>query len=354
MSKVLLEVEGLTKHYRVSSSFFSSGIDLVHAVDGLSFSIEEGTTFALVGESGCGKTTVTKVLLRLEQPTSGAVRFRNKLVHELKAKDLQEYKRTVQAVFQDPYSSMNPRMRVLDIVGEPLQVHERLRGKALRLRVAEILANVGLSQTAADLYPHQFSGGQRQRIAIARALALRPKLIILDEPVSGLDVSIRAQILNLLVDLQRDHGLSYLLISHDLAIVEHLSHKVGVMYVGKLVETASKDDFYRQPLHPYSQALLAAVPQPDPDLPMSATVVGEVASSINPPAGCRFHPRCPIYQDSEVCRSSEPELRDIQAGHAVACHKAERQDGALSFSETDIRRKSRDTISGAKAARPGQ
>ena len=332
MADPLLQVEDLTKHYRAAGAFFSAGGGLVRAVDGISFAIEEGRTFALVGESGCGKTTVTKVLLRLERPTGGVVRFRNKVVHELEGQDLRDYKRAVQAVFQDPYSSLNPRMRVRNIVADPLQIHEGLKGPVLRARVAELLADVGLSPTAAELYPHQFSGGQRQRIAIARALALRPKLMILDEPVSGLDVSIRAQILNLLVDLQRSYGLSYLLISHDLAIVEHMSDDVGVMYVGKLVELATKDEFFGAPLHPYSKALLAAVPHPNPEIPMSATVAGEVASPINPPSGCRFHPRCPIYDNSRSCREAEPDWRAIQAGHRVACHKV--AAGGVSVSPT--------------------
>ena len=323
MADLILEVDNLTKHYRAAGSFFSSGTRLVRAVDGVSFAIEEGSTFALVGESGCGKTTITKVLLRLEEPTSGVVRFRDKVVHDLTGPDLRAYKRTVQAVFQDPYSSMNPRMRVIDIIAEPLKVHENLGGAALRDRIGELLTDVGLSPTAAALYPHQFSGGQRQRIAIARALALRPKLMILDEPVSGLDVSIRAQILNLLADLQKNYGLSYLLISHDLAIVEHMSHTVGVMYVGKLVELTSKDVFYSGPLHPYSKALLASVPQPDPDLPMAATVAGEVASPINPPPGCRFHPRCPMYGESPICREHEALWRAARPDHWVACHKVE-------------------------------
>ena len=291
-------------------------------MDGVSFSVDEGTTFALVGESGCGKTTVTKVLLRLEEPTSGVVRFAGRVVHELSGQDLKNYTRSVQAVFQDPYSSLNPRSRVLEIIGEPLQIHEGLRGAALRARVAELLTEVGLSPTVADRYPHQFSGGQRQRIAIARALSLRPRLMILDEPVSGLDVSIRAQILNLLVDLQERHGLSYILISHDLAVVEHMSHKVAVMYAGRLAELATKDGLYDEALHPYSAALLASVPHPDPDIPMSAPVSGEVASPINPPSGCRFHPRCPIYDDAEACRGRQPEWRELRHEHFVACHKA--------------------------------
>jgi oligopeptide/dipeptide ABC transporter ATP-binding protein len=218
-------------------------------------------------------------------------------------------------------------MRVIDVIAEPLRIHERMGGRALRNRVAELLGNVGLSPGSADLYPHQFSGGQRQRIAIARALALRPKLIILDEPVSGLDVSIRAQILNLLRDLQQSEGLTYLLVSHDLAIVRHMSHKVGVMYAGKLVELAPTEQFYREPLHPYSKALLVAVPQPDPDVPMAARLEGEVASPINPPSGCRFHPRCPIYQGTPECRDIDPAFREVRLAHRAACHKVEAEVG---------------------------
>jgi peptide/nickel transport system ATP-binding protein len=323
MAGPLLEVEGLTKYYRAAGSFFSLGKNLVRAVDGVSFSVDEGSTFALVGESGCGKTTVTKVLLRLEEPTSGVVRFRGQVVHELSGQDLKDYTRSVQAVFQDPYSSLNPRSRVLEIIGEPLQIHEGLRATELRTRVAALLTEVGLPPSAADRYPHQFSGGQRQRIAIARALSLRPRLMILDEPVSGLDVSIRAQILNLLVDLQERYGLSYILVSHDLAVVEHMSHKVAVMYAGRLAELALKEDLYDEPLHPYSAALLASVPHPDPDIPMSAPVSGEVASPINPPSGCRFHPRCPIYRNTEDCHARQPEWREVRHNHFVACHKVE-------------------------------
>jgi oligopeptide/dipeptide ABC transporter ATP-binding protein len=296
---------------------------LIRAVDGISFSIEEGTTFALVGGSGCGKTTIAKMVLLLEQPTAGVIRFRGQEVSRLRGSHLREYKRLVQAVFQDPYSSLNPRMQVLEIIGEPLQVHEGLGGRVLRERVAQLLQNVGLNPVTMAFYPHQFSGGQRQRIAIAWALALQPKLIVLDEPVSGLDVSIRAQILNLLGDLQRDFGLSYLLISHDLAIVEHMSHQVGVMYVGKLAELASREMLYNDPQHPYTKALLASVPRPNPDIPMGMTISGEVASPINPPSGCRFHPRCPIYAESDVCREREPEWREVIGGHFAACHKVE-------------------------------
>ena len=323
MADRLLEVEGLAKHFRGGGNWISRGGDSIRAVDGVSFSIEEGETFALVGESGCGKTTIAKMILLLERPTRGSIKFQGEDVSRLRGSGLREYKRLVQAVFQDPYSSLNPRMQVLDIIGEPLRVHQGLRGQNLRMRVGELLENVGLNPVTASFFPHQFSGGQRQRIAIARALALRPNLIVLDEPVSGLDVSIRAQILNLLVQLQRDLALSYLLISHDLAIVEHMSHRVGVMYVGKMVELATRDDFYGNTLHPYSNALLASVPQPDPDIPMGPTISGEVASPINPPSGCRFHTRCPIYLETDMCREVEPEWREVHTDHLTACHKVE-------------------------------
>ena len=323
MADRLLEVEGLAKHFRGGGNWISRGGDSIRAVDGVSFSIEEGETFALVGESGCGKTTVAKMILLLERPTQGSIKFQGEDVSRLRGSGLREYKRLVQAVFQDPYSSLNPRMQVLDIIGEPLRVHQGLRGQNLRMRVGELLENVGLNPVTASFFPHQFSGGQRQRIAIARALALRPNLIVLDEPVSGLDVSIRAQILNLLMQLQRDLDLSYLLISHDLAIVEHMSHRVGVMYVGKMVELATRDDFYGNTVHPYSNALLASVPQPDPDIPMGTTISGEVASPINPPSGCRFHTRCPIYLETDMCREVEPEWREVHTDHLTACHKVE-------------------------------
>ena len=321
MAEPLLEVEGLVKHFPGSRTPLQRKAAPIRAVDGITFSIDEGETFALVGESGCGKTTVAKMILLLESPTMGVIRFRGRNVHTLKDRDLRGYKRAVQAVFQDPYSSLDPRMQVLDIIGEPLQVHLGMSGRAMRMRVAELLENVGLRPEVGANFPHQFSGGQRQRIAIARSLALQPRLIVLDEPVSGLDVSIRAQILNLLGELQQNLGLSYLLISHDLAIVEHMSNIVGVMYVGKMVELTTKDKLYRDSLHPYTSALMASVPQPDPDIPMGAIISGEVASPINPPSGCRFHPRCPLYGESDICRDQEPDLREVKTDHLVACHK---------------------------------
>ena len=321
MVEPLLEVEGLVKHFTSRRTLLQRKAAPIRAVDGVTFSIDEGETFALVGESGCGKTTVAKMILLLEHPTMGVIKFRGRNVQNLKGRELRGYKRSVQAVFQDPYSSLDPRMRVLEIIGEPLRIQLGMGGRALRMRVSELLENVGMSPEAGANYAHQFSGGQRQRIAIARSLALQPQLIVLDEPVSGLDVSIRAQILNLLGELQQNLGLSYLLISHDLAIVEHMSNMVGVMYVGKMVELTTKDELYRDSLHPYTSALMASVPQPDPDIPMGTTIAGEVASPINPPSGCRFHPRCPLYGDSEICRDLEPDWREAKTGHMVACHK---------------------------------
>ena len=334
MSEKLLELVDLKKHYTAASSVFSRSTAVVRAVDGVSFSVSSGTTFSLVGESGCGKTTITKVILLLERPTEGAVLFRGKPVHELSGQGLRDYKRSVQAVFQDPAASMNPRMRVRDIIGEPLRVHDRMRGRALASRVDELLHDVGLSPDVAMDYPHQFSGGQRQRISIARALALKPELIVLDEPVSGLDVSIRAQILNLLADLQQRNGLTYLLVSHDLAIVEHMSHSVGVMYLGRLAELSDKRDFFALPLHPYSQALMAAVPQPDPDIPMGEIIVGDVPSPINPPSGCRFHTRCPFYGGTPVCHEEQPPMLEHRPQHFAACHKTGPNGPVASAAET--------------------
>jgi oligopeptide/dipeptide ABC transporter ATP-binding protein len=323
VSTPLLEVRDLVKHYPLAGGPFGGGNAVVHAVDGVSFSLDAGTTMAVVGESGSGKTTTARLILLLERPTSGSILFAGQDISSAKGEVLREYKRSVQAVFQDPYSSLSPRMRVRDIVGEPLQIHERLGRTALRARVGELLEQVGLSPSAANAYPHQFSGGQRQRIAIARALSLNPKLIVLDEPVSALDVSIRAQILNLLVDLQRDRSLSYLLISHDLAIVEHMSHSVGVMYAGQMVELASAERLYAEPRHPYTEALMAAVPSIDPDQPLAHVVGGDVANPADPPSGCRFHPRCPLREslgNPEVCSTVDPNAGALDQTHRVACH----------------------------------
>jgi len=322
VSEPLLEVEGLVKHFPGPSNLLQQSSVLVKAVDGVSFTVDEGTTFALVGESGCGKTTVAKNVLLLERPTDGVIRFRGKDINRLNRRDLKEYKHTVQAVFQDPYSSLNPRMQVKDIIGEPLRVHEKMRGRRLQDRVAELLDNVGLNPVTGSFFPHQFSGGQRQRIGIARALALNPRVVIADEPVSALDVSVQAQILNLMQDLQEELKLSYLFISHDLSVVQYISHRVAVMYAGKIVEIAPTDELFSNPQHPYTQALLSSVPVPNPKVRSLGTALqGEVADPANPPTGCYFHPRCPFSKPE--CETSEPELRETSDGKMVRCHFAE-------------------------------
>lgn len=320
MGTILLSTEGLTKHFPVFRGLiFQKQAGSLKAVDGVSFDVEEGTTFGLVGESGCGKTTIAKMSLLLENPTAGEIQFEGKNIHQLQGAEEKQYKRSVQAVFQDPYSSLNPRMRVGDILAEPLHVHDICNGKDAKERVKELLGNVGLRADSADLYPHEFSGGQRQRIAVARSLALNPRLIVLDEPVSALDVSIRAQILNLLCDLQEKFGLTYLIIAHDLAVVEHVSDTIGVMYLGKLVELAPSEELYANPLHFYTRALLSVVPVPDPDVRSNeAPLSGEVPSPLNPPPGCCFHPRC--GQAKKVCAEVTPALKEVSAGHAAACH----------------------------------
>jgi oligopeptide/dipeptide ABC transporter ATP-binding protein len=327
MTEPLLEVQDLTKTYSLSGGAFGHHRGQVRAVDGISFAVEAGTTFALVGESGCGKTTTAKVILGLEAPSSGTIRFRGQDLAGASKAVRRDYRRSVQAVLQDPYSSLSPRMKVRDIVGEPLRIHTRLSGRELAVRVSELLDQVGLPQAAAGKFPHQFSGGQRQRIAIARALSLDPALIVLDEPVSALDVSIRAQIVNLLTDLQQRLGLSYLLISHDMATVEHMSHRVGMMYVGQLVEVMDAKDMHETGRHPYTQAMMAAVPSPVPGVPMGRTVGGEIPNPADPPSGCRFHPRCPLRADlgePAVCADATPELLELEAGHRCACHFSDR------------------------------
>ena len=314
----LLEVEGVSKHFPVRQGLLGRSSGLVRAVDGVSFTIEAGTTFGLVGESGCGKTTTSKLILGLERPTAGAIRFQGENVLALDRAQLRRYRRAVQAVFQDPYASLDPRMRVGTIVAEPLVINERLDRAARRRRVLELLDLVSLPARAADLFPHEFSGGQRQRVAIARALALSPRLVVLDEPVSALDVSIRAQILNLLRDLQQRLGVSYLFIAHDLAAVAHMSHTIAVMYLGQIVEWGPADVVAREPRHPYTQALFAAALPIDFDTPRAEPAVsGEVPSPLRPPAGCRFHPRCPHAMPH--CATDPPALRP-HAARQVACH----------------------------------
>jgi oligopeptide/dipeptide ABC transporter ATP-binding protein len=320
MAEPVLEVRELQKHFPVRRGvLLSRVVGSVKAVDGVSFTVGRGETFALVGESGCGKTTTARVILLLEPPTAGTVLMSGREIARLRGQDLRRYRASVQAVFQDPMSSLNPRKRVRSIVGEPLIVNRALPRRAVAARVAELLEQVGLPPKSADLYPHEFSGGQRQRIAIARALALNPSLVVLDEPVSALDVSIRAQIMNLLKDLQAGLGLTYLLIAHDLATVRYMATSVGVMYLGRLVETAPAEDLFTRPRHPYTQALLSAALPSHPDVKREEMILpGEVPSPLHVPAGCRFHPRCPVALPR--CSEVDPPPREVGAGHRVACH----------------------------------
>jgi len=318
MSSPLLEATGLTKHFPVRRGVFGRARGHVRAVDAVSFTIEAGRTLGLVGESGCGKTTTSKMVLLLEQPTSGIMRFEGQDLQTLDSGSLRAYRRSVQAVFQDPYSSLNPRMRVGSIIIEPLVTNESLPSAEARKRILRLLELVGLPERSADLFPHEFSGGQRQRIAIARALSLSPKVVVLDEPVSALDVSIRAQILNLLRDLQAQLGVSYLFIAHDLAAVAHMSHTIAVMYLGKIVEVGDADVVSKAPKHPYTQALFsAALPSHPDDRREEIILAGEVPSPLNPPSGCRFHPRCPFAMAR--CATEEPKLL-LESSRLVACH----------------------------------
>jgi oligopeptide/dipeptide ABC transporter ATP-binding protein len=315
----VLEVNALSKHFPVRKGLLRRTVGHVYAVDDVSFTIGAGETLGLVGESGCGKTTVGRVILRLIEPTAGTILLDGRDVTRLGKLDMRPFRREMQIIFQDPFSSLNPRKRAGDIVGEPLKVHGVLAKGARRERVAALFERVGLRRAQMDNFPHQFSGGQRQRIGVARALALNPKLIIGDEPVSALDVSIQAQVINLLMDLQRDLKLSYLFISHNLAVVEHISHRIAVMYLGRIVEYTDKTTLFTRPLHPYTEALLAAVPVPDPAIKRTKLVVqGDVPSPLNPPPGCRFHTRCP-YAEAR-CKVDVPLLREVEPGHHVACH----------------------------------
>jgi oligopeptide/dipeptide ABC transporter ATP-binding protein len=319
--KVLLEVKNLKKYFPVKAGVFRKTVGYLKAVDDISFYIKEKETLGLVGESGCGKSTTGFTILRLEEPTAGEVRFAGKNVLSLKKKELKKIRRNMQIIFQDPYSSLNPRMMVADIVGEPLNVHNLVRNKKERNeKVRELLESVGLTAEQMKRYPHEFSGGQRQRIGIARALAVNPKLIIADEPVSALDVSIQAQVINILQDLQRDLGLTYLFIAHDLSVVKHISDRVAVMYLGRIVEIANNKDLFSNPLHFYTQSLMSAIPVPNPIYKKKRIILkGDVPSSVNLPAGCRFHPRCPKAMD--ICREKEPVLKAYDSyGHYVACH----------------------------------
>jgi peptide/nickel transport system ATP-binding protein len=328
MDNVLLDVRDLKMHFPIRRGFFRSQvIGHVKAVDGVSFRIRQGETLGLVGESGCGKTTTGRLILRAYNPTSGQVWFKDRNlgrvnVAALDKRQLRQMRQNMQLIFQDPYSSLNPRMTLLEIVGEPLYVNDVAHGSEMKDRVAELLRVVGLRPEYMSRYPHAFSGGQRQRIGVARALALNPQLVVCDEPVSALDVSVQAQILNLLQDLQEQFGLTYLFISHDLSVVEHISDRVAVMYVGKLVESVATKVLFNSPRHPYTEALLSAVPKPDPRIRTDPIVLpGEVADSAQPPSGCYFHPRCQ-YRIAR-CETEEPALRQIAQDHFVSCHRAE-------------------------------
>ncbi len=315
----LLEVDGLAKRFPLHRGFLRRRGGDVSAVDGVSFAIEDGKTLGLVGESGCGKSTVARSVLRLLEPSAGTIRLAGRDITHLSRRELRPFRRQMQIIFQDPFASLNPRQAVGDIVGEPLRVHGIARGAESRNRVAALFARVGLDPAQMNRFPHEFSGGQRQRIGIARALALNPRLIVADEPVSALDVSIQAQVINLMVDLQREYGLAYLFIAHDLAVVAHISHRVAVMYLGRIVEIAPKATLFAAPLHPYTEALLAAAPVADPRRKAARRIIaGDVPSPLDPPPGCRFHTRCPLAETR--CREETPTLRAVGPDHLVACY----------------------------------
>lgn len=320
--KVLLQVEHLVKYFPISKGIiFRRQVGAVHAVDDISFVVHEGETLGLVGESGCGKSTTGRTILQLYRPTSGKVLFEGIDLVGIKGEELRKKRRQMQMIFQDPYASLNPRLTVGEIIGEPMIIHKMGQGKEIDERVEQLLTLVGLNPAFANRYPHEFSGGQRQRIGVARALCLQPSLIICDEPISALDVSIQAQVVNLLEDLQEQLNLTYLFIAHDLSMVRHISNRVAVMYLGIIVEMAARNELYAKPLHPYTQALLSAVPVPDPVLEEKRKRIileGDVPSPINPPSGCRFRTRCPLAV--QICSEQRPEFREVSSGHFVACH----------------------------------
>ncbi|WP_053957895.1 ABC transporter ATP-binding protein [Sulfobacillus thermosulfidooxidans] len=316
---ILMEVRDLTKYFPITGGLFSRVVGQVKAVDGVSFDLRRGETLGLVGESGCGKTTTGRAVLRLIEPTSGTIKFEGRDITRLGKKEMRALRKEMQIIFQDPFGSLNPRMSVGEIIEEPLVIHHIGNRKEREERVRKLLEVVGLASYHKRRYPHEFSGGQRQRIGIARALALNPKLIVADEPVSALDVSIQSQILNLLEDLQKEFGLTYLFIAHGLNVIRHISDRVGVMYLGAMVEIATSEEIYHKPLHPYTEALFSAIPIPNPDIKRERIILqGDVPSPVNPPSGCRFHTRCPIAQ--EKCKVDRPILKESAPGHWVACH----------------------------------
>jgi oligopeptide transport system ATP-binding protein len=321
-AKTLLSVQHLKMHFPITQGIIlQRQVGSVKAVDDISFDIQEGETLGLVGESGCGKSTTGRAILQLYKPTAGAVEFNGRDLVKLKGGEMRRMRRELQMIFQDPYASLNPRMTVGSIIGEPLEIHNLAKGREKTERVQELLRTVGLNPYFANRYPHEFSGGQRQRIGIARALAVEPKFIVCDEPISALDVSIQAQIINLLEELQEKLGLTYLFIAHDLAVVRHISDRVAVMYVGKIVELTDRNEIFEHPLHPYTRALLSSIPIPDPVLEKRRSrmiLLGDVPSPVNPPTGCRFNPRCPYAEDN--CKTDEPQLTEVRPRHFVACH----------------------------------